>query len=162
MNDVKAPYQVNKVTICAITTASLLHQGCPSTIPQSVKHFISCRMALGLSPLHSRTFNILYSDPSTTPPAKYQLGLCASINKEQDLSESGLTLLTIPAGEYACLRLIGADSQLPAAISYLYGTWLTKNKHIAGDFPPFLERVKFFPDVPEEDRITDIYLPLVS
>jgi len=28
------------------------------------------------------------------------------------------------------------------------------------DFPLFMQRVKFFPDVPDSEAVTDIYLPL--
>jgi hypothetical protein len=28
------------------------------------------------------------------------------------------------------------------------------------DFPIYLQRVKFFPDVPENEAITDVFLPL--
>jgi len=66
----------------------------------------------------------------------------------------------IPAGRCALLRLFGPDDGLDAAARFLYGTWLPQSGEEPREFPLFLRRVKFFPEVPESEAITDLFLPL--
>ena len=43
---------------------------------------------------------------------------------------------------------------------HLYAHWLPTSGEELRDFPLFMQRVKFFPDVPDGEAETDIYLPL--
>ena len=45
-------------------------------------------------------------------------------------------------------------------IYYLYGDWLAESGEELRDFSCFFHYVTKFPDVPENECITDIYLPL--
>jgi DNA gyrase inhibitor GyrI len=50
---------------------------------------------------------------------------------------------------------------LPAqTLKYLYATWLPASGEELRDFPLYLQRVRFFPDVPEHEAIVDVFLPL--
>jgi len=60
------------------------------------------------------------------------------------------------------LRHTGADDGLAAALRYLYADWLPRSGEALRDFPPYLQRVTFFPDVPEGEAVTDIFLPLAA
>jgi AraC family transcriptional regulator len=40
--------------------------------------------------------------------------------------------------------------------------WLPDSGESPGDFPLFFQRITFFPDVPEHEAATDIFLPLKS
>lgn len=162
MNKDEMPFEVKCVAIEEIATIALIHQGSPSLLPQSIQQFITHRKALGLSPQNSRTFNILFHDPSTTPAHLYKFGLCTSLNNITNLSHSELQPFSISEGLCATIRLIGGDSQLPSAIQYLVNTWLVESNHELRDFPLFLERIKFGPDVSEDEMITDIYLPITQ
>ncbi|WP_408605894.1 hypothetical protein [Mastigocladopsis repens] len=42
----------------------------------------------------------------------------------------------------------------------MYSIWLPLSGEEPRDFPLYLQRVSFFPDVPEYEAITDIFLPL--
>ena len=44
---------------------------------------------------------------------------------------------------------------------FLYREWLPDSGEELRDFPLYCERVSFFPDVPEREAITDLYLPLI-
>ena len=68
--------------------------------------------------------------------------------------------MTIPAGRCALLRHVGSDDQLGRSIRYLYANWLPASGEELRDFPLFMRRVTFFPDVPDSEAVTDIYLPL--
>jgi AraC family transcriptional regulator len=49
---------------------------------------------------------------------------------------------------------------LGQTLRFLYGTWLPMSGEEPRDFPLFMQRVTFFPDVAEHQAITDVYLPL--
>jgi len=66
----------------------------------------------------------------------------------------------IPAGRCAMLRHVGSDDQLGRSISHLYSNWLPGSDEELRDFPLFMQRLAFFPDVPDSEAVTDIYLPL--
>jgi AraC family transcriptional regulator len=64
------------------------------------------------------------------------------------------------AGRCAKLRHVGSDDTLAATFKYLYATWLPASGEEPRDFPLFLQRVTFFPDVAEHEAVTDVFLPL--
>jgi AraC family transcriptional regulator len=66
----------------------------------------------------------------------------------------------IPGGRCAVLRHVGSDDTLPVSVRYLYKEWLPNSDEEPRDFPLYFERVRFFPDVPEHEAITDVFLPL--
>lgn len=49
---------------------------------------------------------------------------------------------------------------LGETIHYLYSEWLPQSGEETRDFPGYLQRVDFFPDVPENEAVTDVFLPL--
>lgn len=77
-----------------------------------------------------------------------------------DDNDAGVVAKVIPAGRCAKLRHIGSDETLDAAIRFLYAQWLPQSGEELRDFPLFVERCTFFPDVPEHQAVVDIYLPL--
>ena len=108
----------------------------------------------------SATFNLLYDDPAETPPDEYRLDLCAATTRPVAENPFGVVEKTIPAGRCAVLRHVGSDDTLGAAVAYLYATWLPASGEEPRDFPLFLQRVRFFPDVPEHEAVIDVFLPL--
>jgi AraC family transcriptional regulator len=56
--------------------------------------------------------------------------------------------------------MIGSADTLRPAIQSLYADWLPRSGEDLRDVPLLAERIRFFPDVPENEAITDIYLPL--
>ncbi len=66
----------------------------------------------------------------------------------------------IPGGACAVLRVVGDSDNLEAAALFLYRDWLPASGQEARDFPMFCQRLTFYPDVPEHEALTDLYLPL--
>lgn len=66
----------------------------------------------------------------------------------------------IPGGRCAVLRYTGYNDNLDAALRYLYSEWLPQSGEELGDFSLYFEKVSFSPDVPENEAITDVFLPL--
>jgi AraC family transcriptional regulator len=58
------------------------------------------------------------------------------------------------------LRVVGASDDLEPAALFLYRDWLPASGEEPRDFPLYCQRLTFFPDVPEHEAVTDLYLPL--
>jgi AraC family transcriptional regulator len=154
------PAQVKLIFFNNTKVAAFEHRGNPNLIGNSVRKFIEWRKQNNLPPKVSATFNILYDNPSETPPDDYRLDICASTERNVIDNPFGVVEKIIPSGRCAVLRHLGSDSNISSRISYLYSTWLPQSKEEPRDFPLYLQRVSFFPDVPEHEAITDIFLPL--
>jgi AraC family transcriptional regulator len=139
--------------------AVLEHRGDPALIVQTVGRCIAWRKQHGLSPKVSATFNILRSPPETLPE-DFQMDLCTATDRAIAPNEFGVAAGFIPGGRCAVLRHAGSDEALMRAGHFLYADWLPRSGEELRDFPPFLQRVLFFPDVQENEAVTDIFLPL--
>lgn len=154
------PANVKLITFKDTKVAALEHRGDPNLIGNSIRKFIEWRKQNNLSPQVSATFNILYNNPSETSPENYRFDICASTERDVANNSFGVVEKTIPGGRCAVLRHIGDDANLGESITYLYSKWFPLSGEEPRDFPLFLQRVSFFPDVPEHEAITDVFLPL--
>lgn len=160
MSQPPSPETVRIVGFPATKVAVMVHRGDPALLPETIRRFIAWRKANGLPPRRHATFNILYGDPDETPPAEFRLDLCVATERALGDDGSGVEAGVIPAGRCAVLRHVGSDDGLGAAFGRLYRDWLPASGEALRDFPPFLQRVSFFPDVPEHEAVIDIFLPL--
>ena len=142
--------------------AALEHRGDPRLIGASGRRFIEWRKQNHLPPRVSATFNILHDDPSATPPEEFRLDICAATDRPVADNPFGVVAKTIPGGRCAVLRHVGSDDTLGETVKYLYSTWLPASGEELRDFPLFLQRVRFFPDVPEHEAVVDVFLPLLG
>ena len=136
------------------------HRGDPNRIGDSIRTFIAWRKRQHLHPSRYATFNIFYDDPYQVAPADYRVDLCVAIDGDMTGDGTGTVSKILPAGRCAVLRHIGSDDHLHASISYLYSEWLPQSGEEPRDFPLFVQRVRFYPDVPEHEAVVDIFLPL--
>jgi AraC family transcriptional regulator len=141
-------------------SAVLPHRGDPALLGESLRRFIEWRRENRLPPARSATFNLLYDDPGDTPPEHFRLDLCAVTEAAVAANRHGVVPYTIPAGRCAVLRHVGPDDTLGSSLRYLYGEWLPQSGETLRDFPPFLQRLSFLPDLPEHELTSDIFLPL--
>ena len=140
--------------------AVLEHRGDPRSLGESIRRFIEWRKQHRLPPSQSATFNVLYDDPTSVDPTSYRFDLCAATEREIAPNDFGVREGLIPGGRCATLRLVGSDDRLESAARSLYSSWLPQSGEEPSDFPLFLQRVKFFPDVAEHEAILDLFLPL--
>jgi AraC family transcriptional regulator len=141
--------------------ACLSHVGPPERIGETIRRFIAWRKENRLPPAKAATWNIAYDDPEETPPADYRMDLCCTC-ADVAPNEQGVVAASIGAGRCAVLRHTGSDAHLIDSVRFLYGEWLSARGEVPRDAPLFFQRIAFFPDVPEHEAITDIYLPLAS
>lgn len=136
------------------------HVGPESQVMQSVASFIEWRKAHGVSPSKSATYNLFYNDPADVNPEEYRLDICAATKNDIVENKQAVIAKVIPAGRCAVYRHIGSEALLGQKIQYLYAQWLPASAEVLRDFPCFIHRVNLFPDVPEQQSIIDIYLPI--
>jgi AraC family transcriptional regulator len=153
--------QVRIVDFPATSVALMEHRGDPALIGDTIRRFIAWRKRQGLPPAKSATFNILHFDPEQCAPGDYRIDICAGTEREIDANAEGVAAGLIPEGRCAVLRATGATEDLRPAVSFLYGEWLPRSGEEMRDFPLFVQRVSFYPEVPEHEAVTDIFLPLV-
>jgi AraC family transcriptional regulator len=152
--------QVGIVDFPETKVAAVRHRGDPRTIGDSVRRLIAWRKEHKLSPRVSATFNILYDDPQAVEPEDFRFDVCAATDMDIAPNAHGVCGQSIDGGRCAVLRYTGADEHLAEAVRYLYAEWLPTSGEEPRDYPLFVQRVKFFPDVPENEAMCDIHLPL--
>ncbi|SNS39614.1 MULTISPECIES: GyrI-like domain-containing protein [unclassified Azospirillum] len=155
-------YQVRLVDFPATRVAFLRHQGDPALIGDSIRRFIAWRQANRLPPAISATFNIFHDDPDSVAPDAYRLDICAAITGPLAPNAGGVAEGIIQGGPCAVLRQVGAGDDLRAAARFLYRQWLPASGREARGFPLFAQRLRFFPDVAEDQAVTDLFLPLTA
>jgi len=160
MNQPLPPDSVYIVDFPETKVAVMAHRGGPALLGDTIRRFIAWRKVNGLPPRRHATYNFLYGDPDETRPADFRLDLCVATEREVVADGSGVEAGLIPAGRCAVLRHVGSDDGLAAAFTCLYRDWLPASGEALRDFPLFLQRVSFFPDVPEHEAVIDIFLPL--
>lgn len=160
MSATHRPEDVKVVDFPETRVAVLEHRGDPRAIGDTIRRFIDWRKQSGVRPPASATYNLFYNDPEDTPPDEFRLDLCAGIDRAVPPNDHGVVERAIPAGRCAVLRHVGSDATLGEALRYLYGVWLPASGEEPRDFPLFAQRVRMFPDVPEGEAVTDVFLPL--
>jgi AraC family transcriptional regulator len=154
------PEDVKIVEFPEIRVAALEYRGDPRLIGDAIRRFIAWRKDNGLPPRLSATFNIAHNSPTDTPPEDFRCDLCAATDGPVAENPHGVVARTIPGGRCAVVRLVGSDDTMGPLLHFLYGTWLPASGEELRDFPLFFQRVRFFPDVPEHEAVTDVFLPL--
>jgi AraC family transcriptional regulator len=152
--------QVRIVDFAETKVAAFEHRGDPRLIGNSVRSFIAWRKQNHLPPKVSATFNIVYNNPAEVAPEDYRLDICAATGREVADTPFGVTCKTIPGGRCAVLRHVGSNDTLGETVRYLYAEWLPHSGEELRDFPLYFQRILFFPDVPENETVTDVFLPL--
>lgn len=158
-----ASYRADQVRIIDFKNtkvAALEHRGDPKLIGNSIRKLIEWRKQNNLPPGVSATFNIVYHNPVGPNAGDCHYDLCAATERGVAENSFGVVEKSIPAGRCAVFRHIGADASLGASVTYLVSEWLPQSGEELRDFPLYFQRVSFFPDVPEHEAVTDVFLPL--
>jgi AraC family transcriptional regulator len=152
--------QVHIIDAPATPVALMEHKGDPALLGETIRRFIAWRKRAGLRPNVSATYTIFHVDPETAQPEDYHIDLCAATERPIAANDDRVIEGLIPAGRCAVLRVTGSSDDLRPAALYLYTTWLPHSGEEARDFPLYARRLRFFPDVPEHEAVTDLFLPL--
>jgi AraC family transcriptional regulator len=149
----QSTFHVDLVEFPETLVAVMEHRGSRNSLGVSIQKFIAWRKENRLPPKISKTFNLAYEDFS-------QFDLCCSVNEPVKANNVGIGTKTLPGGKCATVKHVGSDDALGTIVDYLYTQWLESNDYSVRDFPVIFERVSFFPEVPESEMITYVYLPI--
>jgi len=97
------------------------------------------------------------------PPEAFRMDICAATPGPVAPiapNAAGVTAKTIAGGRYAVLRHVGSNDTLDQTVAHLYAEWLPASGEEPRDVPLVFQRVRFYPDVPEHEAVTDVLLPL--
>jgi AraC family transcriptional regulator len=159
-----SPYtaaQVRIIDFKAIRVGAFEHRSDVRTIGDSIEQFVAWRKENHLPPSRNATFNICHDMANAARGSgDVSLDICAATDGEIAVNRFGVVEKTIPAGRCAILRQVGSEAGLGAAVAFLYAEWLPRSGEALRDFPLVLQRVRFFPEVPEDETVIDIFLPL--
>jgi AraC family transcriptional regulator len=142
------------------TVAIMQHRGNPATLGATIQRFIAWRIASGLHPARYPTFNIWRSERRPVSPADYSVDLCVGTDRPVEANGQQIETGEIPGGRCAVLRVLGNTDNLEPAALFLYRHWLPASGEEVRDFPLYCQRLAFFPEVPENEAIAELFLPL--
>jgi AraC family transcriptional regulator len=154
--------QVRIIDFIATRVAALEHDGSPDLINESVRKFTEWRKQSGQSPVAScKTFGIPHSNPDTTPGDQFRFDICGEINEPIAPNDVGVRELVIPGGRCAVVRHVGSTDAVGDTIYPIYRDWLPSSGEELRDHPLFFHYLSVFPETPQDQWQTDIYIPLV-
>ena len=154
------PHSVEIVERNTVPVAAIEHRGDPARLGETIRTFIAWRRAHRLPPSVSVTYNIVYNNPDDVPPDAFRMDICAATRDVIAPNAAGVVPKTLAGGRYAVLRHTGSDDTLDQSVAYLYAEWLPASGQELRDAPLLFQRVRFYPDVPEHEAVTDVLLPL--
>jgi AraC family transcriptional regulator len=102
---------------------------------------------------------VYYDDPNSLPEPELRSHAGLSIDEAVDLG-APLEEVRIPGGRYVVMHYKGPYSGLLAAYQHLYGDWLPTSGEELGDHPPIELYLNGPTDVPPEELLTDVCVPL--
>jgi len=153
--------QIQKFDGCRV--AVLEHKGPAESLNHSVASFIEWRKTSQLSPVSlSETYGVPHNDPNAVEPDEFRFDICGVVQEPVPENPQGVITKEIPSGRCAVLRHLGSRDHLDEKIYYLYRDWLPESGHELRDFPVYFRYLNFYPEVPENELVTDIYLPLLD
>jgi AraC family transcriptional regulator len=158
----KLTMQVQIVDFSEVRVAALEHRGPPGLVNESVREFIEWRKQSGQSPVAStRTFGIPRGNPDTVPADEFRFDICAEVHEPVKPNEYGVRDLVIPGGRCAVVRHSGATDHIGETIYPIYRDWLPASGEELRDHPLFFHYLSVYPETPQDQWQTDIYIPLV-
>lgn len=154
--------QVHIVEFAETRVAALEHHGSPTLVNDSVRKFVDWREQSGQSPVaSSRTFGIPHGNPDTTPAEDFRFEICGEIDEAVAPNAFGVRELVIPSGRCAVVRHTGSTDHIGESIYPIYRDWLPASGEELRDCPLFFQYLSVYPETPQDQWQTDIFIPLV-
>ena len=139
--------------------AAVAHTGPYPEIGGAFEKLSAIISARGLWPAVRGGVAVYYDDPAAVeaPALRSHAGF---VLDEAAAMPAGLDEVRLAAGPAAVLHFKGSYAGLEAAYSYLYGTWLAQSGREPADAPVYEVYLNGPSDVPPEELLTDIVVPL--
>ena len=117
--------------------------------------------AMGLISDQSMAIGITYDSPTITKQQHIRYDACITID-EADYKTKGVATQLIVGGRFAIFHHVGEYHKIDELYDYIYGEWLLSSGERLRDQPVFCHYHNLHSSgVPEQELVTDIYLPLL-
>jgi AraC family transcriptional regulator len=151
--------KVEKKQLPAMRLATVHHVGAYSRISEAFGRLGDIAGRAGLFEAKPTMLALYHDDPESTPEGELQSEAAVVVAEGVSLPE-GLTEQRIVAGRYACTTHIGPYEQLGDVWARFMGHWLPESGERMGPATSFEIYVNNPMDVPKDQLITDLYIPL--
>ena len=156
------PFEVKILQFPETRVAMIEHRGDPKREHETVRKLVAWKLAHGYRDTRRyRQYGLHYTDPRTVAPEDHRVGMCMSIDEHVAPNDFGIVESIIPACRCAFARDIGTRPNNKAA-TFLYEQWLPHSGEQLAEMPMIFHYVNVGPDIPAENMITDVYLPLIG
>lgn len=108
----------------------------------------------------SRTFGIPYNNPDTTAPEDFRFAICGEIHEAVAPNGFGVHERVILAGRCVVVRHVGSPDHIGETIYPIYRDWLPSSGEELRDHPLFFHYLSVYPETPQDQWQTDVYVPL--
>lgn len=102
---------------------------------------------------------LCHDDPEITPPENVRYDACITVQTDVQ-PEGEIGVQTIPDGLYAMMTHYGSYNKLSETYAAICGQWAPANGYEIRSLPSMEIYVNAPEDAPEEELITDIYVPI--
>ena len=150
---------VQKKQLAALRLATLRHVGPYHRISEAFARLGDIAGRAGLFQTKPTMLALYHDDPESTPEAELRSDAAVVIAEDVALPV-GLVEQRIPAGHYACTTHVGPYEQLGDIWARFMGHWLPESGERLGKGTSFELYVNTPIEVPKEQLITELYLPL--
>lgn len=147
-----------------VRLAAYRHQGDYMEIGPVFEQLFTWAAPRGLMKPETRSMGIYYTDTSSAPPSEWRSDACISVDGDfipSDAPEAP-RLIDLAGGRHAVLLHKGPYAELHQAYQWLFGQWLPKSGEIPADRPVFEEYLNNPRQLPPEEWLTEINLPLIA
>jgi AraC family transcriptional regulator len=139
--------------------AAVAHTGPYAEISGAFDRLSAMISARGLWPAVRGGIAVYYDDPAAVAPAALRSHAGFVLDGATDIPD-GMDEVRLDAGPAAVLHFKGPYAGLQAAYDYLYGDWLPQSGREPADAPVYEVYLNGPSDVPPEELLTDIVVPL--
>ena len=154
-------YDVEFRTTPTLRLAGLRHRGPYIQIGAAFDRLFARAGGRGLIGPATRMLGIYYDDPQSVPAAALRSD--ATITVGDEVADDGdVRILTLAGGRHAVVLHRGPYSELERAYAWLYRGWLPQSGHEAADRPCFEEYLNNPRELPPEEWLTAVHLPLMA
>ena len=150
---------VEKKQLPAMRLATLHHVGAYNRISEAFGRLGQIAESAGLFRGKPTMLALYHDDPETTPEAELRSDAAVVIPEDVPVPK-GLVEQRLAAGRYACTRHLGPYESLGDTWARFMGHWLPASGERMGNGTSFEIYVNNPMEVPKEQLITDLYIPL--
>ncbi|MBB4017820.1 AraC family transcriptional regulator [Chelatococcus caeni] len=156
-----SPWTVTLQPMSALRLAAIRHVGPYMEIGRAFDRLMPWAAARGLLGPGAVTVGVYYDDPGSVAAKDLRSDAGITVGPEVE-DDATVHIVPIAAGTHAVLRHRGPYAELERAYDWLYRAWLPASGHEPADRPPY-EIYRNDPrEVPAQDLVTDICLPLAE